>query len=84
MNGTLHEHAVCGKTGCTEEDHDNTLWIPLTYDSENQRLQYGGKSLKKSTYNNKYTLSAGNYYLFADITLDGSIENTENKDKHFL
>lgn len=74
MNGTLHEHAVCGKTGCTEEDHDNTLWIPLTYDSENQRLQYGGKSLKKSTYNNKYTLSAGNYYLFADITLDGSIE----------
>lgn len=74
MNGTLHEHAVCGKTGCTEEDHDNTLWIPLTYDSENQRLQYGGKSLKKSTYNNKYTLPAGNYYLFADITLDGSIE----------
>ena len=74
MNGTLHEHAVCGKTGCTEEDHDNTLWIPLTYDSKNQRLQYGGKSLKKPTYNNKYTLPAGNYYLFADITLDGSIE----------
>ena len=73
MNGTLHEHAVCGKTGCTEEDHDNTLWIPLTYDSENQRLQYGGKSLTKPTYNNKYTLPAGNYYLFADITLDGSI-----------
>ena len=73
MNGTLHEHAVCGKTGCTEEDHDNTLWIPLTYDSENQRLQYGGKSLKKPTYDNKYTLPAGNYYLFADITLDGSI-----------
>ena len=73
MNGTLHEHAVCGKTGCTEEDHDNTLWIPLTYDSKNQRLQYGGKSLKKPTYNNKYTLPAGNYYLFADITLDGSI-----------
>ena len=73
MNGTLHEHAVCGKTGCTEEDHDNTLWIPLTYDSEKQRLQYGGKSLEKPTYNNKYTLPAGNYYLFADITLDGSI-----------
>ncbi len=73
MNGTLHEHAVCGKTGCTEEDHDNTLWIPLTYDSEKQRLQYGGKSLKKPTYDNKYTLPAGNYYLFADITLDGSI-----------
>ena len=73
MNGTLHEHAVCGKTGCTEEDHDNTLWIPLTYDSEKQRLQYGGKSLTKPTYNNKYTLPAGNYYLFADITLDGSI-----------
>lgn len=74
MKGTLHEHAVCGKTGCTEEDHDNTLWIPLTYDSESQRLQYGGKSLEKPTYNNKYTLPAGNYYLFADITLDGSIE----------
>ena len=73
MNGTLHEHAVCGKTGCTEEDHDNTLWIPLTYDSENQILQYGRKGVKKSTYN-KYTLPAGNYYLFADITLDGSIE----------
>lgn len=73
MNGTLHEHAVCGKTGCTEEDHDNTLWIPLTYDSENRILQYGRKGVKKSTYN-KYTLPAGNYYLFADITLDGSIE----------
>lgn len=74
MNGTLHEHAVCGKTDCTEAGHDNTLWIPLTYDSENQILQYGGKSLTKPTYNNKYTLPAGNYYLFADITLDGSIE----------
>ena len=78
MNGTLHEHAVCGKTGCTEEDHDNTLWIPLTYDSENQRLQYGGKSLEKPTYNNKYTLPEGNYYLFADITLDGSIAISGN------
>ena len=77
MNGTLHEHAVCGKTGCTEEDHDNTLWIPLTYDSENQRLQYGGKSLEKPTYN-KYTLPEGNYYLFADITLDGSIAISGN------
>ena len=74
MNGTLHEHAVCGKTDCTEAGHDNTLWIPLTYDSEKQILQYGGKSLKKPTYDNKYTLPAGNYYLFADITLDGSIE----------
>ncbi len=73
MNGTLHEHAVCGKTGCTEEDHDNTLWIPLTYDSEKQILQYGRNRVKKTTYN-KYTLPAGNYYLFADITLDGSIE----------
>ena len=73
MNGMLHEHAVCGKTDCTEAGHDNTLWIPLTYDSEKQILQYGGKSLKKPTYNNKYTLPAGNYYLFADITLDGSI-----------
>lgn len=74
MNGTLHEHAVCGKTGCTEAGHDNTLWIPLTYDSENQILQYGRNRVKKPTYNNKYTLPAGNYYLFADITLDGSIE----------
>lgn len=74
MNGMLHEHAVCGKTDCTEAGHDNTLWIPLTYDSEKQILQYGGKSLKKPTYDNKYTLPAGNYYLFADITLDGSIE----------
>ena len=77
MNGTLHEHAVCGKTDCTEEDHDNTLWIPLTYDSEKQRLQYGGKSLEKPTYN-KYTLPEGNYYLFADITLDGSIAISGN------
>lgn len=74
MNGTLHEHAVCGKTDCTEAGHDNTLWIPLTYDSENEILQYGRNRVKKPTYNNKYTLPAGNYYLFADITLDGSIE----------
>ena len=74
MNGTLHEHAVCGKTDCTEAGHDNTLWIPLTYDNENQILQYGRNRVKKPTYNNKYTLPAGNYYLFADITLDGSIE----------
>lgn len=73
MNGTLHEHAVCGKTDCTEAGHDNTLWIPLTYDSEKQILQYGRNRVKKTTYN-KYTLPAGNYYLFADITLDGSIE----------
>ena len=73
MNGTLHEHAVCGKTDCTEAGHDNTLWIPLTYDSENQILQYGRIRVEKPTYNNKYTLPAGNYYLFADITLDGSI-----------
>ena len=78
MNGTLHEHAVCGKTGCTEEDHDNTLWIPLTYDSKNQILQYGSKRVRKSTYDDKYTLPAGNYYLFADITLDGSIEISGN------
>ena len=78
MNGTLHEHAVCGKTDCTEAGHDNTLWIPLTYDSEKQILQYGGKSLKKPTYNNKYTLPAGNYYLFDDITLDGSIAISGN------
>ena len=78
MNGTLHEHAVCGKTDCTEAGHDNTLWIPLTYDSEKQRLQYGGKSLEKPTYNNKYTLPEGNYYLFADITLDGSIAISGN------
>ena len=77
MNGTLHEHAVCGKTDCTEAGHDNTLWIPLTYDSEKQILQYGGKSLKKPTYN-KYTLPAGNYYLFDDITLDGSIAISGN------
>ena len=77
MNGTLHEHAVCGKTDCTEAGHDNTLWIPLTYDSKNQILQYGGKSLKKPTYN-KYTLPAGNYYLFDDITLDGSIAISGN------
>ena len=78
MNGTLHEHAVCGKTDCTEAGHDNTLWIPLTYDSEKQILQYGGKSLEKPTYNNKYTLPEGNYYLFADITLDGSIAISGN------
>ena len=74
VNGTLHEHPLCGKT-CAhagDEKHtDDLLWTPLT--SENGKLYYGGSPARietayKST--DYYYLRAGNYYLAKDITTD--------------
>ena len=68
-SGTLHEHAVCGRSDCTDAAHGNTAWIPLT--SADGRLLYGGANASKN--GDSYMLYAGNYYLAADIELDGRL-----------
>ena len=81
-NGTLHEHKICGKTDCND-DHSDALWIPLTYDTTAKTLKYGTTEASRTTKTNPtehyiYTLPAGNYYLAADITLEGSINISGN------
>ena len=74
-NGTLHEHAVCGKTGCTEHTgHSDVVWLPLT--STDGKLYYSGVAVDSGKADNilYYTLPAGNYYLSGDVTIDGYIE----------
>ena len=68
-SGTLHEHAVCGRSDCTDAAHGNTAWIPLT--SVGGKLLYGGANASKN--GDSYMLYAGNYYLAADIELDGRL-----------
>ena len=73
-NGKLHQHAACGKTGCTD-GHSDVIWTPLTYDAEN-KLCYGGKTAKQEGSENliTYVLPAGNYYLSDNIEIDGFIQ----------
>ena len=66
-SGTLHEHAVCGRSDCA--DHGNTAWIPLT--SVDGKLLFGGAEATKN--DDFYILNDGNYYLAADIELDGKL-----------
>ena len=68
-SGTLHEHAVCGRSDCTDAAHGNTAWIPLA--SVDGKLLYGGANASKN--GDSYMLYAGNYYLAADIELDGRL-----------
>ena len=68
-SGTLHEHAVCGRSDCADAAHGNTAWIPLT--SADGKLLYGGAEASKN--GDAYMLYAGNYYLAADIELDGRL-----------
>lgn len=77
INGTPHEHNICGKTDCND-DHSNELWNPLTYDADTKQLKYGATTAKREPITNLtghyvYTLPAGHYYLAQDITLEGSI-----------
>lgn len=77
INGTPHEHPICGKTDCND-DHSNVLWNLLTYDADTKQLKYGATTAKREPITNStghyvYTLPAGNYYLAQDITLEGSI-----------
>ncbi len=77
INGTPHEHPICGKTDCND-DHSDALWIPLTYNAGTKQLKYGATTAKREQTTNStghyvYTLPAGNYYLAQDITLEGSI-----------
>ena len=68
-SGTLHEHAVCGRSDCTDAAHGNTAWIPLT--SVDGKLLFGGAEATKN--DDFYILNDGNYYLAADIELDGKL-----------
>ena len=68
-SGTLHEHAVCGRSDCTDAAHSNTAWIPLT--SVDGKLLFGGAEATKN--DDFYILNDGNYYLASDIELDGKL-----------
>ena len=68
-SGTLHEHAVCGRSDCTDAAHGNTAWIPLT--SVDGKLLFGGAEATKN--DDFYILNDGNYYLASDIELDGKL-----------
>ena len=77
VNGTLHEHPLCGKT-CThagDEKHtDDPLWEPLTY--ENGYLYHGESTVGTTGDSWKivyYQLTEGNYYLPESITIDKPI-----------
>lgn len=77
VNGTLHEHPICGKT-CThagDEKHtDDLLWEPLTY--ENGYLYHGESTVGTTGDSWKivyYQLTEGNYYLPESITIDKPI-----------
>ena len=74
-NGLPHEHAVCGKTGCTEHTgHSDVVWLPLT--STDGKLYYNGVAVGSDTVDSilRYTLPAGNYYLSGNVTINGYIE----------
>ena len=86
-NGTLHIHALCGASCTHTGTHSDIVWQPLTYNAETQTLYYGGTAVpnkvtkhitgydknNKAVYGNyrSHTLPSGNYYLTADIALDG-------------
>ena len=69
---THQDHCICGKSGCTETDHDQITfdkWLASTA-STGHTLVVGGKGSKSETYgdsqtleNDKYVLKGGNYYL---------------------
>ena len=85
--GDLHTHALCGASCTHNGTHGEEVWKPLTYDAETQTLYYGGTAVpnkvtkhitgydknNEAVYGNyrSHTLPSGNYYLTADITLDG-------------
>ena len=85
--GDLHTHALCGASCTHNGTHGEEVWQPLTYDAETQTLYYGGTAVpnevtkhitgydknNKAVYGNyrSHTLPSGNYYLTADIALEG-------------
>ena len=85
--GDLHIHALCGASCTHTGTHGEEVWQPLTYDAKTQTLYYGGTAVpnkvtkhitgydknNEAVYGNyrSHTLPSGNYYLTADITLDG-------------
>ena len=85
--GDLHIHALCGARCTHNVTHSDIVWQPLTYNAKTQTLYYGGTAVpnkvtkhitgydknNEAVYGNyrSHTLPSGNYYLTADITLDG-------------
>ena len=71
VNGTLHEHAICGKTAekCTDR-HSDEVWTPLT--SVSGKPYAGGTALETGNFNatEGYKVPAGHYYLSTELTLD--------------
>ena len=70
-NGLPHKHAICGKTGCTDDGHSDVVWTLLTSDA-NGKPSVGSTALKEGSFNKTqgYVLSAGRYYLSDALNLD--------------
>ena len=70
-NGLPHKHAICGKTGCTDDGHSDVVWTLLTSDA-NGKPSAGGTELTIGQFNQTqgYVLPAGHYYLSTELTLD--------------
>ena len=70
-NGLPHKHAICGKTGCTDDGHSDVVWMPLTSDTSGQPSA-GNTALTTGQFNQTqgYVLPAGHYYLSDALNLD--------------
>ena len=91
--GDLHIHALCGASCTHTGTHSEEVWQPLTYDAKTQTLYYGGTAVpnevkehitgydknNNAVYGNyrSHTLPSGNYYLTADIALEGGTVGTD-------
>ena len=91
--GDLHTHALCGASCTHTGTHSEEVWQPLTYDAKTQTLYYGGTAVpnevkehitgydknNNAVYGNyrSHTLPSGNYYLTADIALEGGTVGTD-------
>ena len=81
--GDTHTHGVCGKSGCTEDGHDDidfNMWLASsvsnTLEVGGENDSYGtGQELVDGKY---YVLRGGNYYLKTgkDVTIDHPIQIT--------
>ena len=69
-NGLPHEHPICGETDCTDTNHTDVSFRPLTKSGLGAK-QSGGAGL--TTVTSYYDLSAGSYYLTEDLKTDATI-----------
>ena len=65
-----HNHRVCGETDCTDTNHTDVSFRPLTKSSLGTKQSSGAGLTTVTSY---YDLSAGSYYLTEDLKTDATI-----------